>query len=147
MGRPRIYANPSARTAAWKKRNPKRVAEQNSADVRRWKERHPDRVRASKAAERESYGITVAEIEAMAVAQGGACAICGIVEVRSLCVDHDHETGRVRGLLCHKCNLALGLLCDDAALALRAASYLLGMTAPRVKADFHPAPKPVRAKR
>ena len=64
--------------------------------------------------------------EDMAVAQDGGCAICGqaCVSGRRLSVDHDHVTGQVRGLLCAKCNRAIGLLGDDARLVERAAHYL-----------------------
>lgn len=41
-----------------------------------------------------------------------------------LCVDHDHETGKVRKLLCHNCNRALGLLRDDPALLRKSAEYI-----------------------
>lgn len=72
------------------------------------------------------------EFEAMLVAQGGQCAICRQPEtklsakgrVRRLSIDHDHATGRVRGLLCSMCNTALGNLRDDPALADAAAAYL-----------------------
>ena len=54
------------------------------------------------------------------VAQGGACASCGKPESRlrkgkiiRLTLDHDHVTGQIRGLICHKCNVALGMLMDD----------------------------------
>lgn len=57
-------------------------------------------------------------------AAGGRCAICGEVPDAPLCIDHDHKTGRVRGLLCSRCNLALGLVRDDPATLRRAAAYL-----------------------
>src|SRR5262249_47723947 len=75
---------------------------------------------------KRKFGITLADYEAMLVAQGGGCAICGDPEPegRSLHVDHDHEDGQVRGLLCFRCNNALGDLREDVALLSRAASYL-----------------------
>lgn len=69
---------------------------------------------------KQSYGITLEQYEAMFAAQGGVCGACGQVEtgrnahgVVSLAVDHDHDTGRIRGLLCMKCNRALGLIGDS----------------------------------
>lgn len=58
--------------------------------------------------------------------QNGACAICGGTSWggRLPCVDHDHKTGKVRGLLCNACNLALGYFNDDANALARAAEYL-----------------------
>lgn len=68
----------------------------------------------------KKYGLTVEEYDVMVSNQGGVCASCKRVEthrnqfgVVSLAVDHDHETGEVRGLLCGRCNRALGLLWDD----------------------------------
>ena len=61
---------------------------------------------------RKKYGITLVEYDAMYAAQDGACASCKIPCDR-LDVDHCHDTGRVRGLLCHPCNVALGLLRED----------------------------------
>lgn len=62
------------------------------------------------------YGITSEEFDAMLEAQGGVCKVCkgpphGRRNVYH--VDHDHVTGKVRGLLCHKCNVALGMVQDS----------------------------------
>lgn len=78
---------------------------------------------------REVYGITTAEYEALRAAQGGRCAICGAISTgcgaaAELFVDHDHATGAIRGLLCHGCNSALGLMGDDAARLRNAAAYI-----------------------
>jgi Autographiviridae endonuclease VII len=61
------------------------------------------------------YGLTVGRYVGMAIRQGGRCAICR--EERRLEVDHDHTTGRVRGLICHSCNIGLVLLEDVPRLA------------------------------
>lgn len=59
---------------------------------------------------RKKYGISLEDYDAMHDEQRGVCAICGNEESqnRHLSVDHDHETGRVRGLLCGSCNTKLG---------------------------------------
>lgn len=60
------------------------------------------------------YGISTAEYDALAVAQDGKCALCGNPDTgrseryTTWNVDHDHQSGKVRGLLCHKCNIAVG---------------------------------------
>ena len=73
------------------------------------------------------FGITKEEYNEMYIKQGGVCAICKNPELstnRSLAVDHDHKTGKVRALLCGKCNKALGLFSDDVDLLNSASSYL-----------------------
>lgn len=74
------------------------------------------------------YNLSPAEFEAMNTAQNGRCAICGGTETyehRTLCVDHDHATGAVRGLLCTRCNKALGGFQDSPDLLMSAVAYLL----------------------
>jgi recombination endonuclease VII len=56
--------------------------------------------------------------------QGGGCGICGTSA--DLVVDHDHDTGRTRGLLCRPHNAAIGQLGDDPALLLKAAAWIRG---------------------
>ncbi len=82
------------------------------------------------------YGIDVAIYDSLFRAQGGRCASCRREETRrirgrisNLCVDHDHDTGDVRGLLCSRCNVAVGLLRDDVALVSSLLAYLCGSPA------------------
>lgn len=71
---------------------------------------------------RYKYGIDLQAKERMAESQGRACAICHAS--CELVVDHDHENGLLRGLLCARCNLGLGLFLDSADLLEQARSYL-----------------------
>ena len=70
------------------------------------------------------YGITRAEFEALVNKQNGRCAICEVEKGSKLRVDHDHETGKIRALLCSNCNSGLGLLNDSPGLLQKAALYL-----------------------
>ena len=72
----------------------------------------------------KTYGITLAQYEAMYSIQQGGCAICGVHKDR-LDVDHNHATGKVRGLLCHQCNTAIGLLGEDVDALTSAIAYLI----------------------
>lgn len=109
----------------------------NYATARLWKSAHPERRREHYLANprptidrhlRRLYGITLAQYEGLLVAQDNRCAICGArpSERRRLDVDHDHESGRIRGLLCPRCNLALGQIGHDPARARALADYLEG---------------------
>jgi hypothetical protein len=69
------------------------------------------------------YGIAREEYDALLVKQEGKCAICA-EPMTPPQVDHDHVTGAVRGLLCRDCNVALGIMKDDATRLLRAAAYV-----------------------
>lgn len=76
---------------------------------------------------KKQYGITPEDYDAMYEAQKGCCAICGIHQSETkhkLHVDHCHETGTVRGLLCKNCNLALGNFKDSITNLSSAISYL-----------------------
>jgi len=74
------------------------------------------------------YGIGVEEFEKMKLRQESRCAICNrhVNETKRkvLCVDHDHKTGYVRGLLCHGCNSGIGLLMESEEILLRSIEYL-----------------------
>lgn len=74
---------------------------------------------------KELYGITELQYESMLSEQGGGCAICGtLMTARRLCVDHDHETNKVRALLCRSCNLMIGSAHDKQSVLLEAVKYL-----------------------
>ena len=94
-----------------------------------WQKSHLDRVREHrrKTKLKRKYKLTPEQYDSMLAAQGGHCAICPCTPRKNgkrLAVDHDHRTGRIRGLLCSDHNRALGLLGDSSQLCLRAAAYL-----------------------
>uniref|UniRef100_A0AAU2VD61 Endonuclease VII domain-containing protein n=1 Tax=Streptomyces sp. NBC_00003 TaxID=2903608 RepID=A0AAU2VD61_9ACTN len=70
------------------------------------------------------YGMTEDERDGLIASQGGVCCIC--LSAPAAHVDHCHQTGRVRGVLCFNCNSAIGLLGDDPDTVRRAAAYLEG---------------------
>ena len=73
-----------------------------------------------------SYGISTSQYESMLSAQGGVCAICGSPpQKKRLAVDHCHTSGKVRGLLCDKCNRGIGMFMDRPELLDKAAVYLI----------------------
>lgn len=75
-----------------------------------------------------SYGISVETRENMLCDQEHRCAICGIHEQdcnHIFRVDHNHATGKVRGLLCHNCNVGIGHLKDSVEVIRAAARYLM----------------------
>lgn len=92
---------------------------------RKWRTDNPHRNRNNMLMRK--YGITVEQFDVLFEAQGERCAICyGTVPggTGHWPVDHDHETGKVRGVLCSNCNVSLGGFKDDPAVVDRAAAYL-----------------------
>lgn len=76
---------------------------------------------------RRLYGITFDEYLSMLARQGGKCALCGKSAddyKRWLHVDHNHKTGRIRGLLCHVCNVILGVWFEDKERFTKTMEYL-----------------------
>ena len=80
-----------------------------------------------------TYGITADDVAAMLEAQDGVCAICRAADAAH--IDHDHATGAVRGMLCFRCNAALGQFDDDPVVLVRAARYLLTAAKRHIPAD------------
>jgi hypothetical protein len=97
-------------------------------DKERVKKRHeenPERTRNNDL--KRNYGITLNEHTQMYEGQNGVCAVCekpGDGRWKKLCVDHDHKTGKVRQLLCRRCNMILGQAYDDASLFSEFILYL-----------------------
>lgn len=77
---------------------------------------------------KRKYGITLEEYNEMSEKQNHVCDICGTEEMNNknkvLCVDHNHISGEIRGLLCGNCNLGLGNLQDSKELLIKAIKYL-----------------------
>lgn len=69
------------------------------------------------------YRISILEFNESFSKQGGVCAICE-TSTGPFCIDHCHRLGMVRGILCRKCNVGLGMLQDSASLVLKAHEYL-----------------------
>lgn len=96
---------------------------------KRWRAKNKERwevIRAD-AKHMSMYGISLRERELIFEDQGWACAICGITKpttTRKWHIDHDHKSNRVRGILCHSCNLMLGHAKDDVSLLRKAITYL-----------------------
>ena len=83
--------------------------------------------RARKNTFKYDYNLTIEKYNEILQQQGSRCAICGIYQSqldKNLSVDHNHETGKIRGLLCSKCNFAIGLFNDSKDLLHRAIGYL-----------------------
>lgn len=129
-----------ARSKRWKEENPERVREldaayrlKNSEKLRatsaEWyvnnKARAATSARRSKLA---SFGMTPESYAVMLEAQNHVCAICQtnvpVAKKASLHIDHCHATGKVRGLLCHHCNVGLGAFKDNVEFLMKAAGYL-----------------------
>jgi hypothetical protein len=136
-------SNPKKVRASWDKYYAKNK-ERLLAASKQWRVENPDRLKRTCKAYYDKnrtrctaqmrgrrVGITAEEIHAMTAAQGNKCAMCGKAEtyvrrgfLQALSVDHDHATGKVRGLLCNNCNRGIGLLGDSAATLRAGADYI-----------------------
>lgn len=124
-----------AKARAWLKAHPEKVVIYNA----RARAKRRENIEKHRASERKSYrtrffkdlGITQEIYDQMFFFQAGRCWICSAEPAthegspdKLLIVDHDHTDGTVRGLLCQKCNKALGLFNDDLSLLVQAVHYL-----------------------
>lgn len=97
-----------------------------------WRRNNPDRNKIMlRRLNLKKYGLTVEGYNEMLSKQNGVCAICGREEyvkrkgvVIPLSVDHNHKTGKIRGLLCYDCNHGLGKFRDSPETCIAAANYL-----------------------
>jgi hypothetical protein len=120
----------------WRIDNPDKKKEQK----RRHYEKHKDRIdqrakewydnnkdRHTNTALLRKYGVTLEQYNLLRAQQGFCCAICNDHEDsvgKKMFVDHDHVTGKIRKLLCTKCNVGIGMLKDNPDIMERAAKYL-----------------------
>jgi len=103
--------------------------EQRKEQFQVWYKKNKESVRNSNLI--KAYGITLEGYNSLFNKQSGCCAICNKHQAelsQTLAVDHNHETGEIRGLLCHSCNLALGLFQDNTEYLTKAKAYLNGKT-------------------
>lgn len=94
--------------------------------VKRAKERQESQPKSARHFHLRQFGISEDDYDRMLQDQDGRCAICfkECSTGRNLAVDHCHETGQVRGLLCTRCNMGIGYFSDDPNVILQAARYL-----------------------
>jgi hypothetical protein len=118
---------------AWYQKNRERVCEQHrewwsknreklNADAR---EHYPDSKNGQLVRHRRrKYNIDEKTFIGMVEAQGGKCLICGEIPNKNLSVDHNHITGKIRGLICNSCNIAIAKAKDSPILLRAMADYL-----------------------
>ena len=120
----------------WRKNNPNKMKAQRE----RWRNREGNiekkrirnrRWRKAQPGRHRNCRITKKQYDDMLYSQNGVCVICGEPEttyrwgrIIALAIDHNHETGEIRGLLCTKCNSGLGCFRDNANILASAISYL-----------------------
>ena len=122
----------------WRKKNKERILPLERARQKKWRSANKDKVSAMKKSYHKRYPeksraellvrykLTPEEYERMKSTQNGRCAICKNISKKNLSVDHDHTTGKVRGLLCGRCNTMLGMACDSELVLESAIKYLHG---------------------
>jgi NMD protein affecting ribosome stability and mRNA decay len=123
------YAKNREKKLTWARAYRKANPEKNKKWQQDYRERYPEKIRKKHL--RRKYGIDQEIYKIMLEAQKGLCHICGKPETRklketlaSLAVDHCHTTRRIRKLLCHCCNVVLGLVKENPLVLRRAAQYL-----------------------
>jgi hypothetical protein len=110
------------RAKRWQAENRERYL----ASQRRHRRNNKERLRAEdrKRWLKAKYGMTPQDFDGLLEKQGHKCAICGQPGGKDLHVDHDHQVNEVRGLLCGKCNKAIGLFNEDSKTVRAAENYL-----------------------
>lgn len=97
---------------------------------KKWRAKNPNKARSKNL--RYNFGISTKQYETLLLSQRGVCAICQQPEtarakngkVKRLAVDHDHKTGRIRGLLCNNCNIGIGAFGDNDEHMRSAVAYI-----------------------
>jgi len=113
------------RIRTYKQQYDREHREENTERMRTWRTDSEHQTSISHYARKAKYGIMRDEYESMLVEQEGCCLICGQL-MHPPCIDHDHDTDEVRGLLCVRCNTMLGMALDNPDILRSGASYLEG---------------------
>lgn len=113
----------AARDKAWREANPERAKENRRRSYLKNKEQNL--AYSTMYNRKRRYGVTDEEYQTLLIKQNGVCAICSKTCTRQLALDHDHDTGKVRGLLCNSCNRGLGYFKDSQVLLGNARDYLI----------------------
>jgi len=102
----------------WKKKNRQNIATLARIRYQKNSQKELDRIRFKK------YGITGEEFRTIVQKQNGRCPICSRTIDKNLSVDHNHDTGKIRGIICNKCNLSIGNAESDPNRLRAMANYL-----------------------
>lgn len=115
----------------WKKNNPEKIKTVNNKNAKKRKEFYDSeegKLCSRRAHLKRMYGITLEDYNEKLIEQNNKCKICNQENTFDrygvLAVDHDHSTGKIRGLLCYKCNVGLGNFNDNKQLLEKAINYL-----------------------
>lgn len=115
---------------ASKKKHKDSIPNYRAIESKRWRDADPERAkeRNRRTNYRTKYGMELEDVVALHASQGCKCAICGqettLGGKLNAKVDHCHKTGKVRGILCHSCNIGIGFLADDISRMQKAIEYL-----------------------
>lgn len=109
--------------------NRKRNKQQDKITAAKYYQTHKEQIKlqAHKYRIKKNYGLSVEDFDELLQKQGGVCAICNRVHKssRRLCVDHNHKTGKVRGLLCNNCNQIIVSVVDNIPGALKRLNHYM----------------------
>lgn len=99
--------------------------------IREYNKTHPEMIKKvnRKSKLKREYGLTLEEYDHMLLSQGGVCKVCKgppLAKDNTYHVDHDHVSGKVRGILCHPCNVAIGNALESPERLRKLADYLEG---------------------
>lgn len=117
----------AAKSKAWREANPEKAKENRRKNYLKNKE--SNLLYSKEYNLKQNFNLTLEDYNTLLQKQNNVCAICGKTCSKSLAVDHDHKTGKVRGLLCNNCNRALGHFKDSVENLTNAINYLKGLNA------------------
>lgn len=134
-------ANTSEYNKAYYKANKQKILERNRKSQALWAKKNPEYIKQWNLKNkdrlkkyrrdynlRKKYGISLDEYDTTLKNQNGVCAICGVNasghNSSKFVVDHNHNTNKTRGILCHKCNVMLGYACEDTTILSKAIQYI-----------------------